>query len=79
MWCNLGGIMLDYILNNNKLLIGCKGLISDEEINKLDSFINRYESQIDIVHIHDKCDDLFKLTDYLDFMRLKYIFRFNDK
>lgn len=71
--------MLDYILNNNKLLIGCNGLISDEEINKLDSFINRYESQIDIVHIHDKCDDLFKLTDYLDFMRLKYIFRFNDK
>ena len=71
--------MLDYILNNNKLLIGCKGLISDEEINKLDSFINRYESQIYIVHIHDKCDDLFKLTDYLDFMRLKYIFRFNDK
>ena len=71
--------MLDYILNNNKLLIDCNGLISDEEINKLDSFINRYESQIDIVHIHDKCDDLFKLTDYLDFMRLKYIFRFNDK
>lgn len=71
--------MLDYILNNNKLLIGCNGLISDEEINKLDSFINRYESQIDIVHIHDKCDDLFKLTDYLDFMRLKYIFRFKDK
>lgn len=71
--------MLDYILNNNKLLIGCNGLISDEEINELDSFINRYESQIDIVHIHDKCDDLFKLTDYLDFMRLKYIFRFNDK
>lgn len=71
--------MLDYILNNNKLLIGCSGLISDEEINELDSFINRYESQIDIVHIHDKCDDLFKLTDYLDFMRLKYIFRFNDK
>ena len=43
--------MLEYILNNNKLLIGCKGLISDDEINKLDSFINRHEIQIDIFQV----------------------------
>ena len=70
--------MLDYVLLDNKLLIGCEDIISDDDINNLDSFINRYESQIDIVHIHNKIDTLYKLTDYLDFMMLKYIYRFND-
>lgn len=71
-------MMLDYVLLENKLLIGCEDIISDDDINDLDSFVNRYESKIDIVHIHNKVDSLHKLTDYLDFIMLKYIYRFND-
>ena len=73
MWCNFGGIMLEYSLIDNELYINCKHKsVSYKDLEKLDNFVLRSESCIDIVHLSGDKKALDRLEDRLCWLGQPY-------
>lgn len=65
--------MLDYCLVNNELYIDCKHKsVSYKDLKKLDDFVLRSESGIDIVHLSGDKKALDRLEDRLCWLGQPY-------